>query len=166
MAKMSSKVISTIFKASLIASSAHNAVERRRPKQSVLGSSITADSRCASSTMTTLRACRSGDYAASSSPKRPRSTQTAADLIGAFATLAPPVVWVVDLGTVLLLFMVLGWSGCCCRDWLWRRFRAWGCFRSGRWWLGRLLYWALPGRSLTSVDGDRCIKVPGLATWR
>jgi len=32
------------------------------------------------------------------------------DIIGAFATLAPPVVWVVDLGTALLLFVVLGWQ--------------------------------------------------------
>jgi hypothetical protein len=30
------------------------------------------------------------------------------DAIGAFATPLPPVVWVVDLGTALLLFMVLG----------------------------------------------------------
>jgi hypothetical protein len=34
------------------------------------------------------------------------------DVFGAFATLAPPIVWVVDLGTALLLFMVLG------RQWL------------------------------------------------
>jgi hypothetical protein len=34
------------------------------------------------------------------------------DVIGAFATPAPPIVWVVDLGTALLLFMVLG------RQWL------------------------------------------------
>jgi hypothetical protein len=34
------------------------------------------------------------------------------DVIGAFATLAPPIVWIVDLGTALLLFMVLG------RQWL------------------------------------------------
>jgi hypothetical protein len=34
------------------------------------------------------------------------------DAIGAFATLLPPVVWLVDLGTALLLFMVLG------RQWL------------------------------------------------
>jgi hypothetical protein len=34
------------------------------------------------------------------------------DVIGAFVTLAPPIVWVVDLGTALLLFMVLG------RQWL------------------------------------------------
>jgi hypothetical protein len=30
------------------------------------------------------------------------------DAIGAFATPLPPIVWVVDLGTALLLFMVLG----------------------------------------------------------
>jgi hypothetical protein len=34
------------------------------------------------------------------------------DTIGAFMTLLPPVVWLVDLGTALLLFMVLG------RQWL------------------------------------------------
>ena len=34
------------------------------------------------------------------------------DVVGAFATLAPPIVWVVDAGTALLLFMVLG------RQWL------------------------------------------------
>ena len=34
------------------------------------------------------------------------------DAIGAFATPLPPLVWVVDLGTALLLFLVLG------RQWL------------------------------------------------
>jgi hypothetical protein len=34
------------------------------------------------------------------------------DAIGAFASPLPPIVWVVDLGTALLLFMVLG------RQWL------------------------------------------------
>ena len=34
------------------------------------------------------------------------------DAIGAFATPLPPIVWTVDLGTALLLFMVLG------RQWL------------------------------------------------
>jgi hypothetical protein len=34
------------------------------------------------------------------------------DVIGAFATPAPPIVWVIDLGTALLLFMILG------RQWL------------------------------------------------
>src|SRR6516164_217655 len=32
------------------------------------------------------------------------------DVIGAFSTPAPPIVWVVDLGTALLLFIVLGWQ--------------------------------------------------------
>jgi hypothetical protein len=32
----------------------------------------------------------------------------ASDAIGAFATPLPPIVWVVDIGTALLLFMVLG----------------------------------------------------------
>jgi hypothetical protein len=32
------------------------------------------------------------------------------DVIGAFATPAPPIVWLVDVGTALLLFMVLGWQ--------------------------------------------------------
>ncbi len=35
-----------------------------------------------------------------------------ADAIGAFATPLPPIVWALDLGTALLLFMVLG------RQWL------------------------------------------------
>jgi len=34
------------------------------------------------------------------------------DVIGVFAAPSPPIVWVVDLGTALLLFMVLG------RQWL------------------------------------------------
>lgn len=32
-----------------------------------------------------------------------------ADALGAFVTVAPPLVWVVDVLTALLLFMVLGW---------------------------------------------------------
>ena len=32
----------------------------------------------------------------------------ASDAIGAFATPLPPIVWVVDIATVLLLFMILG----------------------------------------------------------
>jgi hypothetical protein len=32
------------------------------------------------------------------------------DVIGAFAAPAPPIVWVLDIGTALLLFMVLGWQ--------------------------------------------------------
>ena len=32
------------------------------------------------------------------------------DVIGAFATPAPPIVWVIDVGTALLLFMILGWQ--------------------------------------------------------
>jgi hypothetical protein len=32
----------------------------------------------------------------------------ASDAIGAFATPLPPIVWVVDIGTALLLFMILG----------------------------------------------------------
>lgn len=33
----------------------------------------------------------------------------ASDLVSAFTTWAPPVAWVVDLATALLLFIVLGW---------------------------------------------------------
>jgi hypothetical protein len=33
-----------------------------------------------------------------------------ADVLGAFVTLAPPMVWAVDLVTAILLFMVLGWN--------------------------------------------------------
>jgi len=32
------------------------------------------------------------------------------DVIGAFAILAPPLVWAVDISTALLLFVVLGWQ--------------------------------------------------------
>jgi hypothetical protein len=32
------------------------------------------------------------------------------DAVGAFVTLAPPVMWTVDIVTVLLLFAVLGWQ--------------------------------------------------------
>jgi len=32
------------------------------------------------------------------------------DAIGAFATPLPPIMWLVDLGTALLLFIVLGWQ--------------------------------------------------------
>ena len=31
------------------------------------------------------------------------------DAVGAFLVVAPPLVWVVDLATAVLLFMVLGW---------------------------------------------------------
>jgi hypothetical protein len=61
------------------------------------------------------------------------------DAIGAFTTLLPPIGWAVDLATALLLFMVVGGSGCYYRDWLWRPFRAWAYFHSGCWWWERLL---------------------------
>jgi len=32
------------------------------------------------------------------------------DVTGAFAAPAPPIVWVLDIGTALLLFTVLGWQ--------------------------------------------------------
>ena len=32
------------------------------------------------------------------------------DLIGAFTTLAPPIGWVLDIVTAILLFVVLGWQ--------------------------------------------------------
>ena len=32
------------------------------------------------------------------------------DVIGAFASLAPPIGWAVDVGTATLLFVVLGWQ--------------------------------------------------------
>src|SRR5262245_34416183 len=43
-------------------------------------------------------------------------------------------------------------NGCCCQDWFWRRFLAWGCFHSGCWWSGQLLSWALLGRILNGTD--------------
>ena len=61
----------------------------------------------------------SGETASSKTPKFSKKRLALAfaiaglsDVIGAFATLAPPIVWVVDVGTALLLFMVLG------RQWL------------------------------------------------
>jgi hypothetical protein len=32
------------------------------------------------------------------------------DAVGAFVTLTPPVMWAVDIATVVLLFVVLGWQ--------------------------------------------------------
>jgi len=32
------------------------------------------------------------------------------DIVGAFATLAPPIGWALDIVTAVLLFMVLGWQ--------------------------------------------------------
>jgi hypothetical protein len=32
------------------------------------------------------------------------------DVIGAFASLAPPIVWAIDVVTAVLLFVVLGWQ--------------------------------------------------------
>lgn len=54
------------------------------------------------------------------------------DVIGDFATLAPPIVRAVGIGTALLLFVIQGWQ------WLllpgpWRPFRASGSFHSGYW---------------------------------
>src|SRR5262245_6778221 len=74
------------------------------------------------------------------------------DAIGAFATPLPPIVWVVDLVTALLLFLVLGRQWLCCQDWLWRQFRVLECFRSGCWWLERLLSWALLDRRLNGGE--------------
>jgi hypothetical protein len=46
------------------------------------------------------------------------------DVVGAFATLSPPLGWAVDFATVVLLFIVLGGSGCSYQDLSWRPFRA------------------------------------------
>jgi hypothetical protein len=73
------------------------------------------------------------------------------DAIGAFATPLPPMVWVVDIQRYCSSW---SWAanGCCCRDWLWRRFRDWGCFHFGCWWLGPSLSLALLGRSLNATE--------------
>ena len=34
----------------------------------------------------------------------------ASDVVGAFASLAPPIVWAIDVVTAMLLFVVLGWQ--------------------------------------------------------
>jgi hypothetical protein len=43
-------------------------------------------------------------------------------------------------------------NGCSCRDWPWRRFRAWGYFHSGCWWWGPLLSCAHLGLILNGTD--------------
>jgi hypothetical protein len=61
-------------------------------------------------------------------------------------------VWVVDIGTALLLFLVLG------RQWLLlpglalEAIPGLGGFHSGCWWLERLLSWARPGRLSKGTD--------------
>jgi hypothetical protein len=65
------------------------------------------------------------------------------DAIGAFTTPLPPIAWVADLATALLLFLVLG------RQWLLLpglALEAIPYFHSGCWWLERLLSWALLDR--------------------
>src|SRR6516162_10021159 len=73
------------------------------------------------------------------------------DAIGAFITLLPPIGWVADLATALLLFMVLGRQWLLLPGWLWRPFRVWAYSHSGCWWLERLLSWALLGRGLNGT---------------
>src|SRR5215831_11927840 len=70
------------------------------------------------------------------------------DAIGALVTPLPPIGWVADIATALLLFLVLAGSGCCCRDLLSRPFQAWAYFHSGCWSLERLPSWALLDRGL------------------
>ena len=85
------------------------------------------------------------------------------DAIGAFITPLPPIGWLADLGTALLLFMVLG------RQWLLlpglalEAIPGLGYFHSGCWWLGRLLSWALLGRALNGTD--ELHQAPGGAAW-
>ena len=74
------------------------------------------------------------------------------DAIGAFATPLPPLVWVVDIATVLLLFIVLG------RQWLLlpglalEAIPALGVLPFGCWWLRRSLSLAPLGRSLNGPE--------------
>ena len=67
------------------------------------------------------------------------------DAVGAFIAPLPPIGWVADLSWC--------WdgSGCYCRDWLWRPFRAWEYFHSGCWWLERLLSLALVDQGLNGT---------------
>src|SRR5215467_818571 len=63
---------------------------------------------------------KQGTGAETASPKTPKFSKKRlalafliagiSDVIGAFATPAPPIVWALDIGTALLLFMVLGWQ--------------------------------------------------------
>ena len=74
------------------------------------------------------------------------------DAIGAFATPCRRSCGRWILGRRCCCSWCWAGNGCCCRDWPWRRFRAWGCFRSGCWWLRRLLSWGLLGRNLISTE--------------
>ncbi len=58
------------------------------------------------------------------------------DAIGAFATPLPPIVWVVDVGTALLLFMMLG------RQWL-----------------------LLPGLALEAIPGFGVLSIMAAGSW-
>jgi len=62
------------------------------------------------------------------------------DVIGAYASLAPPIGWAVDVVTAALLFVVLGWQWLLLPGWSWKRYRASGYFHSGCWWLEQLLH--------------------------
>jgi hypothetical protein len=73
------------------------------------------------------------------------------DAIGAFVTLMPPVVWLVDLGTALLLFHGAGPAMAAVAGTSLESIPG-GYFHSGCWWLGRLPSWALLGRILNCTD--------------
>jgi hypothetical protein len=74
------------------------------------------------------------------------------DAIGAFATPLPPIVWVVDLVTALLLFLVAGPAMATVAGTGSGGDRPLGCFHSGCWWLERLLSWALLALRLNGAD--------------
>src|SRR5262249_43819778 len=52
-------------------------------------------------------------------------------------------------------------NGCCCRDWLWRRFRGWGCFHFGCWSLQRSLSWAHLDQALNGPDEMLAVRGSG-----
>ena len=61
------------------------------------------------------------------------------DVVGTFASLAPPIGWAIDVVTAALLFVVLGWQWLLLPGLVLRRYRGSVYFHSGCWWLEQLL---------------------------
>ena len=92
------------------------------------------------------------------------------DAIGAFATPLPPIVWVVDISTALLLFMVLGRQPGLALE---RQFRDWESFHFGCSSLRRSPSWARLDQSLNgpetfgvAVQPPRSLAINGAGSCR
>ena len=70
-----------------------------------------------------------------------------ADAIGVFTAPLPPIVWLVDLVTAILLFMVLGWHWLLLPGLVMEAIPGVSILPLWLWWWERLLSGALPGRS-------------------